>query len=246
MIFYFTGTGNSLAIAKSILQENERLISMADAEQNESYEYEVKDNEAVGFVFPVYFYTLPKLVERFIDNIKLSGATYIYGIITCGGGISQAGNVLKKKLEAKDLRLEYLREVLMPDNSMLFYQIPPVSESGKRLEAAKECALEIKNDIINRKTTKIGNGTLISKTLSVAYELCCNTDKFYADDKCVGCGLCEKICPEKVISISDGKPQWNKSKCGKCSACINRCPSRAIQYGKATRKRNRYVHPEYK
>ncbi|MGI5933052.1 MAG: 4Fe-4S dicluster domain-containing protein, partial [Eubacterium sp.] len=34
------------------------------------------------------------------------------------------------------------------------------------------------------------------------------------------------------------------SHCTKCSACINRCPVQAIQYGKRTKKRPRYVHPD--
>ncbi|MBS1315119.1 MAG: hypothetical protein HP045_01215 [Anaerotignum sp.] len=30
-----------------------------------------------------------------------------------------------------------------------------------------------------------------------------------------------------------------------CMACVNRCPQTAIQYGKSTTKRGRYVHPIY-
>ncbi|MBZ9608015.1 MULTISPECIES: hypothetical protein [Clostridium] len=47
MIFYFSGTGNSLYIAKSIaMQNNENLISIAATmkKDNESYEYTLKDS----------------------------------------------------------------------------------------------------------------------------------------------------------------------------------------------------------
>ena len=41
------------------------------------------------------------------------------------------------------------------------------------------------------------------------------------------------------------KPVWDKD-CTMCLACINRCPQEAIQYGKSTEKRGRYLHPDLK
>ena len=244
MIFYFTGTGNSLFAAKRLLSDGEQLVSIADALNEKHFDYEVQSGERVGFVFPVYFYTVPSIVEDFISKLTLKGADYIYAIITCGGSISQAGVVLKKLLAKQGIKLNYVSSLLMPDNSMLFYQIPPVSEAGKRLEASEVLLKEIKQKIENGEVSKIGKSTLISDMLGTAYKWCSKTKKYYADENCIGCGLCEKNCPEKVIVIKDGKPEWTKPTCSKCSACINRCPKNAIQYGKLTIGRNRYVNPE--
>lgn len=243
MIFYFTGTGNSLFAAKRLLSDSEKLINIADAIKSGHYEFSAA-GENVGFVFPVYFYTVPDIVRDFISKLKLTGADYVYAVITCGGSISQAGSVLKKELAKRNIKLNFVTPLLMPDNSMLFYQIPAKEEGTQRLKDAEEKITEIKKMIQNRAEMNIGSGTILSDLIGLGYKLCNKTEKFYAEDSCISCGLCEKNCPQSVIVLKDGKPQWTKPECTKCSACISRCPVQAIQYGKATKKRNRYVNPE--
>ena len=244
MIFYFTGTGNSLFAARRLLSENEELINIADVVRDGKYEYKITQREAVGLVFPVYFYTVPDIIQEFVSKLKLEGAEYVYAVITCGGGISQAGAVLKKLLAKRNIELNYVTPLLMPDNSMLFYQIPPTEEGGERLKLAEEKIVQIKELIDSRTDGKIGNSTVLSDTVGLGYRLCNKTAKFYADDKCISCGKCASICPRNVIVMENGKPKWVKEQCSKCSACINRCPKQAIQYGSSTVKRNRYVNPE--
>lgn len=246
MIFYFTGTGNSLFAAKRILSDGEKLINIADAIKNNQYDYKASKGENVGFIFPVYFYTVPTIVEDFISKLNLEGSEYVYSIITCGGGISQAGAVLKKMLAKRNISLNYVTPLLMPDNSMLFYQIPPTEKGKDRLNDAEKKLIQIKGDIAKRTESKIGNITILSSLVGLGYGLCNKTEKFYADEKCIGCGLCAADCPQDVIVMRDKKPAWVKSACTKCSSCICRCPAQAIQYGKATKKRNRYVNPEFK
>lgn len=245
MIFYFTGTGNSLAAAKALLQPGERLISMAEALRDGEVQYTVSAGEAVGFVFPVYFYTLPTVVSEFAQRLSLVDATYVYSIITCGGSIKQAGSVLKKKLAARGIELNYVRELVMPDNSMLFYQIPDSEKAQERLPIAKKQLSVYAQEIAARKQEVIGNRTVISDLLAKAYEKSRKTEKFYAESTCISCGLCEANCPQGAIKLVAKKPQWIRTECCKCSGCINRCPVQAIQYGRATKKRNRYVHPDF-
>ena len=69
MIFYFTGTGNSLHAAKTIATaQNEKLLSIPkefDKEGN-TFTYELKEKEFLGFVFPVYAWAPPKMVLDFV------------------------------------------------------------------------------------------------------------------------------------------------------------------------------------
>ena len=58
MIFYFTGTGNSLFAARTLAHDGEDVISMIDAVRGKAFRYTLKENEPLGFVFPVYFYTV--------------------------------------------------------------------------------------------------------------------------------------------------------------------------------------------
>ena len=243
MIIYFSGTGNSLYAAEYLLEENERLVSLAELIRQQNYTIGLENGERLGLVFPVYFYTVPSIVREFLEKAEIRNAGYVFGIMTCGGGTAQASAVLKKILAKKDITLSYFKELLMPDNSMLFYQIPGPEKAEGRIRDAANVLEGIKKDIGDKKTTAIGNNTLISSLMGLGYDLCSGTEKFYAGESCIGCGQCERNCPMQIIRMQDKKPVWTLKKCCKCSACINRCPVKAIQYGKATKKRNRYVNP---
>ena len=47
-------------------------------------------------------------------------------------------------------------------------------------------------------------------------------------DKCVGCGLCQKSCPNKAISLVEDKPVMEKARCLLCGRCISACPKEAL------------------
>ncbi len=49
------------------------------------------------------------------------------------------------------------------------------------------------------------------------------------EEKCVGCGICHDICPNKAISMVDNKPQIDKSRCLMEGKCIFTCPTDAWQ-----------------
>lgn len=49
------------------------------------------------------------------------------------------------------------------------------------------------------------------------------------EDKCISCGLCEKVCPNQAITMVDGKPVMDKSRCLLEGNCIFSCPTDAWQ-----------------
>lgn len=66
------------------------------------------------------------------------------------------------------------------------------------------------------------------------------TAPYHVTEKCIGCGICERICPANAIRMESGKPVWYKEDCYFCMACLNRCPKEAIEYGKYSSGRPRY------
>lgn len=47
--------------------------------------------------------------------------------------------------------------------------------------------------------------------------------------KCIGCGKCAVICPQKVISIEKKKARIRPQSCIRCFCCHEMCPERAIE-----------------
>lgn len=48
-------------------------------------------------------------------------------------------------------------------------------------------------------------------------------------DKCVGCKMCEVVCPHGVFRIEDGKAEIiDRDACMECGACAKNCPVEAI------------------
>lgn len=253
MIFYFSGTGNSLYVAQN-LHENEsgELIDLTDAMNESRFKYKVKDDEKVGFVFPVHFFGLPTIVSDFVSQLTIEGNSnpFAYTVITCGGSIGNADKLLGKQLKKRNLQLNSSFSIKMPKNYVMMYDVLDKEEQNLALQNAEEQIekiVELLKD--NKKGTFVfDRGPAILALILTPFShrlsgIRRKTGNFYTTDKCTSCGLCEEICPSKVINIVSGRPEWIKEKCSHCTACINRCPEQAIQYGNSTEKRGRYVNP---
>jgi flavodoxin/NAD-dependent dihydropyrimidine dehydrogenase PreA subunit len=252
MIFYFSGTGNSLYVAKSIAQNNsEELVSISATlnRGDEYYEYFLKDGEIIGFVFPVYAWGPPKMVVEFIEKLKLSNyhSNYIFSAVTCGGNIGNTMKVMADCLKKKGISLNSGFSIKMPNNYIIMGNVDSKEIEKEKLSRADETLKNI-NSTIKQKTTnifKLEKGFLPWLLTGVINPMfnknAVNTTKFYANDNCTGCGICKKVCNCNNIKVSE-KVQWGKN-CIQCLACIHYCPVKAIQYGSGTEKKGRYTNP---
>ena len=83
VLFYFTGTGNSLAVARRIAEdlEDSVIISML---KEDAHKYITDDTQNIGLIYPIYMNAIPKVVARFIEQIKGITASYIFAIAIHG------------------------------------------------------------------------------------------------------------------------------------------------------------------
>lgn len=47
--------------------------------------------------------------------------------------------------------------------------------------------------------------------------------------KCIGCGLCEKMCPPHSLKMRNGVPEFHLDSCIRCYCCQEHCPKGAIR-----------------
>jgi ferredoxin len=251
-LYYFTGTGNSLALSKILSEniKNSQIKSMIKLLKNTKIEIE---NEIIGFVFPNHYGKVPNIVKEFIINCNLEKVKYIFAVISGGGGAGYAFNDLKNILKQKKSILNAACEIVLPSNYIIapYYTHANRDDSMKKIlfEDSKKRIISFAEVIKEKKNVfDIKNSTMrsISKLFNIPNNLSNRKiwDKnFNSDSKCNLCGICEKVCPVGNIKIVNDKLAWNQN-CQLCMACIQLCPKEAIQYKKETLNKKRYHHPE--
>ena len=245
-IYYFTGTGNSLFIAKKLSKEidNSELIAISSIIQNPAVK---ADKGRVGFIFPVYYCGLPKIVEDFISKIGLELAETVFYINTSGddGGVDCSTGKINKILAKKGFQLNGGYNISMPGNYIKMYDLDPEEEQLKKIKEseykAKNIADKILSGITEVKYDKFG---FIAKVINNLWQKRVNRSDniFFCTESCDSCGICAEVCPVDNIKIVNKKPEW-QHKCQECLACINYCPKIAIQT-KNSINRGRYHHPD--
>lgn len=254
-IFYFSGTGNSLYIARELQKEipESYLVPIISASKLNNIE---SDGDNVGIVFPIHAFTVPIPVKNFLKRVNLDSASYVFAIATRGGSPCNIFSDINKILKEKNKSLDSHFFIDMPNNFTHIAETPTQNDIERlNNEALKKLDL-IKNIIVNGdkyKDKDLNKSLLKEKVLFPALSALLrktnylNMDRnFYADSSCSGCGLCSKVCAVKKIEIKNSKPQWkNDIKCMFCFACFNYCPTKAIQIRKTKScNKGRYHHLE--
>ncbi len=256
MIFYFSGTGNSLWVAKQFGEAfQEPLISVAKElkENKKEYIYSLKKDENVFFVFPVHSWGPALLIRRFIARLTLDGYAGhpIYSICTCGDECGYTNLLMYKALFKRNLLLNAGYSVQMPNNYILLnfnlFDVDPKALEEEKLSKAPERITAITEAIRSAQSSDLyATGPMPfvkSRLIYPSFAAFAHRSSFRVMDVCTSCGLCARVCPTGTITMEDGRPEWGNT-CVQCTACIHRCPVRAIEYGNFTWKKGRYHHPD--
>ncbi|MBD3244083.1 MAG: hypothetical protein GF331_26055 [Chitinivibrionales bacterium] len=114
-ILYFSGTGNSLVVARDIARrsggEPVPIGTLADRERI------TVTADVVGIVYPVYFTTLPVIVQELAAKLENISDTYLFAVATYGGSAGISFKQLDRLLAARGGTLAACYGVHMTQNA---------------------------------------------------------------------------------------------------------------------------------
>jgi len=267
-IYYFSGTGNSLAIARDMaIQLNAQQIPIASVMGKVLVQ---TDADVIGIVFPVHNVVnggLPIIVRRFVTALQTNPSAYIFAVCTCGAGSGEALPNIAKIIKANGGKLAAGFTVKMPFNCPPFTDSAErakrfrdwhqtLAEIGKTVESRDENEIKAMNIFIRIAVYPLGllmkflilrNYRKLAQVPKFSFdEAVYHVDQSYVcDDACDGCGICAKVCPVNNIEMVDDRPVWQHH-CESCLACLVWCPHKLISGGILSGQEVRYHHPQMK
>jgi ferredoxin len=230
-IYCFSSTGNSLYIANEIADKiGGNVLPMRD-------EPVVCEDDAIGLVFPVFFWGLPRMVGRFISKLKITNKdTYVFAVLTSGGPVFGVTGLLSKLMKSKNIRLHYGERIVSVTNYLPEYEPKDSEALHKKID---EQVNRIANAVKNRHEKRIIALSFLNEMLYKSYPAeNCDRD-FSIASSCISCASCQKICPAGNIVMEAGKPDF-QHKCEHCLACLQNCPAHAIDWKNKTQGKQRY------
>jgi len=258
-IYYFTGTGNSLSVARKIGEGLDKVEIKSIPKAMKQKDFSSK-SERIGIIYPVIAWGAPLIVDDFLSKFQFTKDQYIFTIATCGGTPAGSNVLLNRIIKKKGARISagyVLKSGVYPISNSP--DVAPVKMAktlaGKSRQSIRNIDQRLDEIIDNtkhKKEVKLEGSNLITDLYGnmlhkqVIKVFKSEGKKFWVDEKCNACGVCKKICPSNNIQISkDGKHTWENN-CQACYGCFHWCPNSAIQYNNVSKPIKRQHNLEIK
>ena len=267
LIFYFTGTGNSLYVARRLAAGDAEPVSIAQAIRRGPADYAAGE---IGFVFPSYGQKAPGIVQDFIRENRFR-ADYFFTVITYGYRNSNAADLWQRfAAESLGVRFDYVRSMLMVDNYLPEFNMDRQASYDKKVD---EQLARVRSEINSRlafvdpfteadcqwHNQLMEHLNAVGKDKPFARRA---ETLFIVGPDCNGCGTCTRVCPHgnwrlvaEPAATTPGREAARQQTqemarhascaglCETCLACIQNCPQRAITMPGERNPSARYRHP---
>lgn len=232
IIFYFTGTGNCLHVARELADAHTELLSIPQMIRRERYDFEADE---IGIVYPIYGHMPPYMVRQFVERARLK-ASYRFAVLTYGARKCNAVEIWDDIARRAGNAFDYVATLLMVDNWLPNFDMNRQMKIDKRIPEQLE---RISGDIgrrvrmhesVTEEERRQHEGFMRLSGLDPETGFLKRSERcFVVAPGCVDCGICVDVCPRGNYALTSQGVR-TQGDCEFCFACIQNYPQKAIRF----------------
>lgn len=232
IILYFTGTGNSLYIARQLADENTEILSIPQMMKQGRHDFAADE---IGIVYPIYGHMPPNMVRNFIKQARLL-AGYKFAVLTFGMLDFNAAEIWDNISRQSGTTFDYINTIVMVDNWLPNFNMADQIKMDKHIP---EQLAKVKEDLDQQKkwvkpatdaARRAHEGFMYFSRLDPDIGFLMRSEKYFqVTDACIGCGICTEVCPRGNYKLTSEGVK-GEGDCDFCFSCIHNCPQHAIQF----------------
>ncbi len=232
---YFSGTGNSRYAVELFCREYDKEAGVYSIE-DDGASAAICGVDMIVMAYPVQFSTVPKILRDYVtENKEIWNNKKVFVIATMGLFSGDGAGVLGRLLESYGAKVIGGLHLKMPDSIADEKVLKrPLDKNRELVRQAEQKIKESVRRLKDGHPTQEGIGWLyrmagfFGQRLYFGYKTKAYSSKLKIDDeRCVGCGMCAKLCPMDNIALVERKAIAS-NRCTMCYRCINKCPRQAI------------------
>lgn len=214
MILCFSGTGNSLLVARQLSQQLAQQVVMLEHDlllDPQAHPLQLAEGEPMVWVMPIYSWGVPRVVKRFIRHARIAGAPEAahYLVCTCGDDIGYADNQWRNLLSHRGWTSRGSFSVQMPNTYVLMkgFDVDTPDVAAAKLAAMPERVTSIGGRILAGSIdSDVVRGSFPWVKTHIIYPwftaFATSPRPFRAEAACTSCGLCARTCPLGNIAMN--------------------------------------------
>ncbi len=246
-IYWFSGTGNTLAVARemaNVFEQAGKTVELIAMEEGPPAE--ISQGTTIGLAVPVACGNTYDLCWEFILNLPAGEGAGCFFVDTLGKHSGGIVGPVRDIVTAKGYATLGAREIRMASN---FITTP---KSPEKIEHINKAGLietrAFANELLDGEGSWRRNSLFQRLAKRIARSRgCWRVTRWLAKIRidaaaCTGCGLCAKICPADAMTMIDAPGEqgtdsadaprkiaaYTKKRCQVCLRCAAHCPVKAI------------------
>ncbi len=231
---YLSGTGNTKHCIEKLLSLLDETAQAVPIESDNVAEA-LRCHNFIVLAYPVQFSNAPVMVRDFIkSHSALWKGKTVLCVATMGLFSGDGAGCSARLLKKYGAKVVGGLHIHMPDSVCDVKLLKKPVEQNKEIVRAADMKIEmaagkIKKGKYPREGIHFHNriAGLFGQRLWCYGKTKDYSDKLKIGTGCIGCGLCEKLCPMKNLHVKNGKAIAGNH-CTMCYRCISSCPEKAI------------------